>query len=246
VSLPGYVLGLADDALVLAQRTSEWTARAPTLEEDVALANIALDLLGQARYLLTYAGAEEGAGRDEDALAYRRPSSEFRNVHLVELPNGDFGRTIARLLVFSAYRYELLTRLADSADPTLAAVAAKGVKEVAYHRDHAAQWTVRLGAGTTESRRRMGAGLADVWPYTPELFTEESAALVAAGVAVDPVSLSGPWLAFVSGVLTSAGLVVPDVAAAPGGGRRGVHTDAMGPLLDELQSLHRAHPGAVW
>jgi ring-1,2-phenylacetyl-CoA epoxidase subunit PaaC len=229
VSLAGYVLGLADDALVLAQRTSEWTARAPTLEEDVALANIALDLLGQARYLLTYAGAEEGAGRDEDALAYRRPSSEFRNVHLVELPNGDFGRTIARLLV-----------------PTLAAVAAKGVKEVAYHRDHAAQWTVRLGAGTTESRRRMGAGLADVWPYTPELFTEESAALVAAGVAVDPVSLSEPWLAFVSGVLTSAGLVVPDVAAAPGGGRRGVHTDAMGPLLDELQSLHRAHPGAVW
>jgi ring-1,2-phenylacetyl-CoA epoxidase subunit PaaC len=246
VSLAGYVLGLADDALVLAQRTAEWTARAPSLEEDVALANIALDLLGQARYLLTYAGTVEGAGRDEDALAYRRPEPEFRNVHLVELPNGDFGRTIARLLVFSAYRYELLTRLVHSADPTLAAVAAKGVKEVAYHRDHAVQWTLRLGGGTAESHRRMTAGFADVWPYTPELFAAEPAELVAAGVAADPAALREPWLAFVAGVLASAGLAVPGVASAPGGGRRGVHTAAMGPLLDELQALHRAHPGAVW
>jgi ring-1,2-phenylacetyl-CoA epoxidase subunit PaaC len=240
VNRVGYVLGLADDALVLAQRTAEWTARAPTLEEDVALANIALDLLGQARYLLAYAGTLEGAGRDEDALAYRRPVSGFRNVHLVELPNGDFGRTVARLLVFSAYRYELLARLAHSTDPTLAAVAAKGVKEVAYHRDHATQWTLRLGGGTAESHRRMTAGLADVWPYTGELFTAEP------GDPVDARALREPWQAYVSGVLTSAGLAVPDVAAASGGGRRGVHTEAMGPLLDELQSLHRAHPGATW
>jgi ring-1,2-phenylacetyl-CoA epoxidase subunit PaaC len=240
VSLAGYVLGLADDALVLAQRTAEWTARAPTLEEDVALANIALDLLGQARFLLAYAGTVEGAGRDEDALAYRRPESEFRNVHLVELPNGDFGRTIARLLVFSAYRYELLARLTTSADPTLAAVAAKGVKEVAYHRDHATQWTLRLGGGTAESHRRMAAGLADVWPYTGELFTAEP------GDPVDARALREPWLAYVSGVLAAAGLAVPHVDTAPHGGRRGVHTGAMGPLLDELQSLHRAHPGAVW
>jgi ring-1,2-phenylacetyl-CoA epoxidase subunit PaaC len=242
VSLAGYVLGLADDALVLAQRTAEWTARAPTLEEDVALANIALDLLGQARLLLAYADTVEGAGRDEDALAYRRPESEFRNVHLVELPNGDFGRTIARLLVFSAYRYELLARLTGSTDATLAAVAAKGVKEVAYHRDHATQWTLRLGGGTAESHRRMTAGLADVWPYTEELFTADSAE----PAGVDARDLRGPWLAYVTGVLTSAGLAVPDVAAAPGGGRRGVHTGALGPLLDELQSLHRAHPGATW
>lgn len=243
-----YALALGDDALVLAQRLGEWVARAPELEEDIALANIALDLLGQARTLLTYAGEQEGAGRDEDALAYWRDDREFRNVLLVELPNGDFAVTMARQLVFAAYQYELYDRLSAGTDDTLAAIAGKAVKEVRYHRDHATQWVLRLGDGTDESRRRMVAGLAAVWPYTDELFDGEgvSPALIAEGVAVDPAALREPWTAYVHGVLAEAGLDLPEQAAPRRGGRAGLHTEHLGCLLAELQHLHRSHPGVTW
>jgi ring-1,2-phenylacetyl-CoA epoxidase subunit PaaC len=243
-----YALRLGDDALVHAQRLGEWIAASPQLEEDVAMGNIALDQLGQARALLSYAGEVEGAGRDEDDLAYLRDERSFLNCQLVELPNGDFGFTIARLLVVAAYQHELYRRLASSADETLAAIAAKAVKEVDYHRDHAAQWTRRLGDGTDESHRRMQQALTAVWPYVPELFESDDLveSLVRAGVAVDPASLAQPALAYVDGVLGDATLTTPETNVRHTGGRRGVHTEHMGYLLAELQVLARAHPGASW
>lgn len=241
-----YALALGDDALVLGQRLIEWVTHAPELEEEVALANIALDLLGQARTLLTYAGSFDG--RDEDALAYRRPPQDYRCVHLVERPNGDFGASVARQLLFSAYQYELYEALCASADPTLAGLAGKAVKEVAYHRDHAVIWMLRLGDGTATSRARMQAGLAAMWPYADELFAPDPAAggLIGLGVAVDPAGLQPAWRRFVEPVLTAATLTVPDVAAAPGGGRSGVRTPEFGALLTEMTELHSAHPGASW
>jgi ring-1,2-phenylacetyl-CoA epoxidase subunit PaaC len=248
-ALATYALRLGDDALVLAQRLGGWIARAPQLEEDVALANIALDLLGQARALLTYAGEVEGAGRTEDDLAYLRDERDFLNLQLVELPNADFGVTIARQLVFSTWQLALFQRLVDSRDETVAGVAGKAVKEVAYHRDHATQWVLRLGDGTAESHRRMQAGLATVWPYVAELFAtdELEQGLVRDGVAVDVSTLRPEWESWVGRVLDEATLVVPDdVPTIPGGGQRGVHTEAMGYLLAEMQHLHRSHPGASW
>jgi ring-1,2-phenylacetyl-CoA epoxidase subunit PaaC len=248
-ALATYALRLGDDALVLAQRLGGWIARAPQLEEDVALANIALDLLGQARALLTYAGQVEGAGRSEDDLAYLRDERDFLNLQLVELPNDDFGVTIARQLVFSTWQLALFQRLVDSRDETIAGVAGKAVKEVAYHRDHATQWALRLGDGTEESHRRMQAGLTTVWPYVAELFAtdELEQGLVRDGVAVDVSTLRPEWESYVGRVLDEATLVVPDgVPTIPGGGRRGVHTEAMGYLLAEMQHLHRSHPGAFW
>ena len=248
-ALATYALRLGDDALVLAQRLGGWIARAPQLEEDVALANIALDLLGQARALLSYAGEVEGAGRTEDDLAYLRDERDFLNLQLVERPNDDFGVTIARQLVFSTWQLALFQRLVDSRDETIAGVAGKAVKEVAYHRDHATQWVLRLGDGTEESHRRMQAGLSTVWPYVAELFVtdELEQGLVRDGVAVDVSTLRPEWESYVGRVLDEATLVVPDgVPEIPGGGRRGVHTEAMGYLLAEMQHLHRSHPGASW
>jgi len=248
-ALATYALRLGDDALVLAQGLGGWIARAPQLEEDVALANIALDLLGQARALLTYAGEVEGAGRTEDDLAYLREERDFVNLQIVELPGGDFGVTIARQLAFSTWQLALFQRLVDSRDETLAGVAGKAVKEVAYHRDHATQWALRLGDGTEESHRRMQAGLATVWPYVAELFVtdELEQGLVRDGVAVDSSTLRPEWETYVGRVLDEATLTVPDgVPTIPGGGRRGVHTEAMGYLLAEMQHLHRSHPGASW
>lgn len=241
-----YALWLGDDALVLAQRMGEWITRAPQLEEDVALANIGLDLLGQARALLSYAGQVEGRGRDEDALAYLRDERDFRNLLLVEQPIGDFAVTMARLLVFGAYQFELYDRLRAGTDPTLAAIAAKAVKEVAYHRDHATQWVLRLGDGTPESHARMQAGLAAVWPFVDEVF--DGADLVAGlgAAAVDPSSLREPWRGYVDAVLAEATLSRPDDVPARRGGRLGLHTEAMGYLLAEMQHLHRSHPGASW
>ena len=243
-----YALRLGDDALVLSQRLGEWIAAAPQLEEDVAVGNIALDLLGQARALLTHAGELEGDGRDEDALAYFRDEREFTNVHLCELANGDFAHMIARLLFFSAYQSELYAQLSTSADPTLAAVAAKAIKEVSYHRDHATQWMLRLGDGTEESHRRARAAVAAVWPYTAELFEADRLTdeLVAEGVAADPVAMQPPWSAYVTTVLEKATLGVPTAVPAVTGGRRGVHTEQMGYLLAEMQHLARSHPGATW
>jgi ring-1,2-phenylacetyl-CoA epoxidase subunit PaaC len=243
-----YAMALGDDALIMSHRLGEWITRAPQLEEDVALANIGLDLLGQARALLAYAGELEGEGRDEDALAYRRDERDFLNLQIAELPNGDFGVTMARALAFSAYQYELYARLVSSADETLAAIAAKAVKEVAYHRDHATQWVLRLGDGTDESHRRMQSGLETVWPYVAEMFEADDiiAGLVTDGVAIDPRQLREPWEHHVHEVISAATLAVPEPSFQGRGGRHGLHTEAMGYLLAEMQHLHRAHPGASW
>jgi ring-1,2-phenylacetyl-CoA epoxidase subunit PaaC len=241
--LAAYALALGEDALILAQRLGEWVARAPQLEEDVALANIALDLLGQARTLLGYAGEVEGAGRDEDDLAYLRDDRDFRNVQLVEIPNGDFAVTMARQLVFSAYQHELYSALEASSDATLAGLAAKAIKEVAYHRDHATQWVLRLGDGTDLSRRRMQAGLDQVWPYTAELFDPAGQL---PGAAVDPADLRPAWESFVNPVLNEATLQLPQPRWRSRGGRDGLHTEHLGHLLAEMQHLHRSYPGATW
>jgi ring-1,2-phenylacetyl-CoA epoxidase subunit PaaC len=248
-ALTQYVLGLADDALILAQRLGAWVTRAPQIEEDMALANIALDLLGQARTLLTYAGEVEGRGRDEDDLAYLRDEREFLNVHLVEIENGDFAVTMARQLIFAAYQFELYTALSSSSDSTLAGLAEKALKEVTYHRDHATQWVLRLGDGTAESHARMQAGLDATWPYIDELFdATDIATLLAAlpGIVVDPSTLRPAWSTYVHGVLDAATMAQPQPGWRSRGGRRGYHSEALGHLLPELQNLHRSHPGATW
>ena len=243
-----YMLRLGDDALVLAQRLSEWSSRAPDLEEDLALTNIALDLLGQARALLTRAGELEGEGRDEDDLAFLRGDREFRNALIVEQPNGDFARTIARQLLFSTYQLALYDRLCDSADEVLSGVAAKAVKEVAYHRDHAREWTLRLGDGTEESHRRMQEGIDWMWPLAAELFERDELVerLAREGIAVDASTLRPAWEHVVTGVLEEATLTVPQTDWAPSGGRSGRHGEALGHMLAVMQSTHRAHPGATW
>ncbi|MFE9691656.1 1,2-phenylacetyl-CoA epoxidase subunit PaaC [Micromonospora sp. NPDC005806] len=235
-----FTLGLGDDALIAAQRLGEWTSRAPEMEEDIALANIALDQLGAARLLLTYAGELEGAGRGEDALAYLRDDREFRNCLLVELPNGDFAVTMAKLFFLAAYQLPLYTALAGSADERLAAIGAKARKESTYHLDHASLWVKRLGDGTEESHRRMQDAVDQLWPYAHEPFTADPAA------PVDPATLRADFDAIVSAVLDEATLTRPADGWTPGGGRDGVHTEHLSYLLAEMQVLHRAHPGAKW
>lgn len=239
-----YALWLGDDALILSQQLGAWIARAPELEEDVALANIALDLLGHARSLLHYAGSYDG--RTEDDLAYWRDEPEFRSAWLFEQPNGDFAQTIARQLAASVYQFELYTALAGSSDPTLAAIAAKAVKEVEYHRDHAVQWTLRLAGGTDESRRRLVRALADVWPYVEEVFRDEPLIDRLAGIAVRPSSLRPAFDAVIAAVLAEVHLELPVGPTSSGGGRRGSHFPTMGYLLAEMQVLARQHPGASW
>ncbi|MGW2114262.1 1,2-phenylacetyl-CoA epoxidase subunit PaaC [Streptomyces zhihengii] len=232
-------LALGDDALVLSHRLGEWAGHAPVLEEEVALANIALDLLGQARILLSLAG-------DEDELAYLREEREFRNLQLVEQPNGDFAHTIARQLYFSAYQGLLYKELA-AGDGPFAGLAAKAVKEVAYHRDHAEHWVARLGDGTAESHERMQRACDALWRFTGELFGPVE------GLGLGPEvlgSLEAAWLEYVGGVLKQATLTVPEGprtgAWAAGAGRQGLHTESFGRMLAEMQHLHRSHPGASW
>jgi len=247
--LATYCLMLGDDALILSHRLQEWVSWAPELEDEVAIANIALDLLGQARLLLARAGKADGSNRGEDAYAYLRAAPELRNVNLVELDNGDFAHALARLLVFSTYRLALLDHLRTSRDPVLAAIAAKGVKEVTYHRDYAARWMLRLGDGTEESHSRAMDGLAAVWPYVDELFAahEVELRLATAGIGVDPSSLRAEFDSVVAEVLTAATLTRPaDGRASAGGGRSGEHTEALTILLTELQGLARALPDATW
>jgi ring-1,2-phenylacetyl-CoA epoxidase subunit PaaC len=256
VSLFERVLGYGDDALIAAQRLGEWCSRAPEMEEDVALANIALDQLGTARLLLTYAGELEGLGRDEDDLAYLRGDRDFRNLLLVELDNGDFAVTMGKLLFLSTYQKLLYDRLAEA--PTqdgapassdggpassggadsdgvvrLAEIAAKARKESAYHLDHSSLWTIRLGDGTAESHRRMQDAVDALWPYTAEMFDTEP-------------DLRPDWLATVQDVLARATLKPPGDGWTPRGGRDGVHTEGLSILLAEMQVLHRAYPGARW
>lgn len=244
-----YCQMLGDDALVAAQRLIQWCTDAPELEEEVALANIALDLLGQARLLLGRAGRADGSGRDEDAFAYFRGPAEFRNVHLAEAPNGDFAHSIARLLVFSTWRLAVFTRLADTADPVLAAIAAKGVNELAYHREYAVQWTLRLGDGTEFSHRRMAEGTAAVWPLLEELFATHpvEARLARQGAAVDPAEVRTEVLDVLARVLAAATVAAPRTGGpAAAGGRDGSHTPEFAPLLAELQVVAREHPEATW
>ncbi|QDG68916.1 phenylacetate-CoA oxygenase subunit PaaC [Pseudarthrobacter sp. NIBRBAC000502772] len=241
-----YALRLGDDGLILAQRLGHWISRGPELEEDVALGNIALDQLGHARSFLTYAG---GAwDKTEDELAYFRREPEFRSAAIFEQPNGDFAATIARQFIVSYYQFELYRRLTQSTDATLAAIAAKAVKEVDYHRDHSAQWVLRLAGGTEESRTRMIQGLKQMWPYVAELFQDDelTARLAETGAAVGPSSLKADFDRLTGEILAEAELEVPDVAAAPGGGRHGQHSEHLGYLLAEMQVLAREYPGASW
>jgi len=242
-----YALRLADDALILSHRLAEWSSNAPDLEEDIALTNIGLDLLGQARELLTYAGELEGAGRDEDDLAYLRTEHEFTCCHLVEQPNGDFGATMARQLYFSTYQLALYEQLTLSTDDRFAAIAAKAVKEVLYHRDHATGWVIRLGDGTALSHDRMQRGLDQMWRFCGELFEpDEVTGRLAAGIGVDPERLLPAWNSHIDAVLSEATMSRPSGTWRPGTGRRGVHSEHLGYLLAEMQYLHRLHPGASW
>jgi ring-1,2-phenylacetyl-CoA epoxidase subunit PaaC len=244
-----YLQGLADDALVYAQRLGEWISRGPQIEEDMALANVGLDLLGQARALLTRVGELDGTGRSEDDLAYFRDERQFRNVHLVEQERGDFAHEMARLLWFSAYQRELYAALRASADEVLAGVAAKALKEVTYHQDHAAQWVVRLGDGTEESHRRMQDALVAVQPYVVELFEDDpaSSAAAEAGIGVLPSSLREAASARVAAVVEEATLALPEPSRwRSRGGRDGIHSRPMGYLLAEMQHIARSHPGATW
>jgi ring-1,2-phenylacetyl-CoA epoxidase subunit PaaC len=247
--LAAYCLMLGDDALIMSHRLQEWCTMAPELEDEVALANIALDLLGQARVLLTRAGTADGSGRSEDYYAYFRGEDEFLNVWLAELRCTDFGQLLAALLVFATWRLALLQQLVSSRDDMLAGLAAKAVKEVTYHRDYAARWVVRLGDGTAFSRERMVAGLAHVWPYVPELFVphEVEQRLAAAGIGADPADARAEFDSVLAEVCATATLEVPEIVPKdPSPGRDGVHTEAMRPLLAELQGVARDHGDASW
>ena len=236
-----YVLGLADDALVLGHRLSEWCGHAPLLEEELALANIGLDLLGIARRLYGYAGDLERKGLDEDALAYLRDAPQYRNLLLVEQPNGDFAQTIVRQFFYSAHAAPFWRAMAGSSDSTLAGIAAEARHEAAYHLRHAGDWLVRLGDGTAESRHRAQTAVDALWPYTGEMF---EAAEVA--VTPDPAMLRGQWNETVAAVLAEATLTRPADGWMQSGGRRGRHSEHLGYLLAELQFLQRAYPGARW
>jgi ring-1,2-phenylacetyl-CoA epoxidase subunit PaaC len=255
-ALAAYCLMLGDDALIYSHRLQEWMTRLPELEEETAIANIALDLLGQARMLLARAGRAEGAilaggaGRSEDQLAFFRPEQDFRNVRLAEHPDADFAQLAGRLLIFSTWRLALLRQLSGSADPVLAAIASKGTKELAYHRDYAAQWVIRLGDGTELSHARMQAALEALWPLADELFRADAVSAALPGVAADPAGLRAEFDDVLAAVLAAATLDLPDTPplapVAGKSGRDGVHTEALGYVLAELQSVARAHPDATW
>jgi ring-1,2-phenylacetyl-CoA epoxidase subunit PaaC len=243
-----YTLRLADTALINGHRLSEWCGRAPVLEEELALANVALDLIGQARTLYAYAGEVEGKGRDEDALAYLRDVASYRNLLMVERPNGDFAVTILRQFLLSAFMHPLWEAMTRSADERLAAIAAKAVKEVAYHLRHCGEWTIRLGDGTPESHRRLRDALEELWPYSGELFETDAVErmLIAAKIAVDPAELRPRFDATLDRVLGEATLARPRDGWMQTGGRQGRHSEHLGHVLAELQYLQRAYPGATW
>ena len=246
-SLP-YALRIADACLIHGQRLAEWCGHAPVLEEDIALTNIALDHIGQARMGLSLAGQLEGLGRDEDALAFQRPERDYRNVSMLELPNGDFARAVLRCFLWSAFMNVLWAALSDSSDSQLAAIASKSLKETRYHHRHSADWVVRLGDGTDESNRRMNQAMVELWPYSAEWFADDEVDAAAAASRLGPAwsDLKPAWLNRVSPVLQEAQLAPPADTPFVSTGKRGVHTEHMGFLLAEMQSLARAFPGAVW
>ena len=243
-----YALRRADDALILGHRLSEWCGHAPALEEDMALANMGLDLLGQARELYTYAATVEGKGNDEDKFAYLRDIRQYRNLLLLEQPNGDFARTMTRQFFYSAFADLYWRAMMQSADATLAAIAAKSEKESVYHVRHSSEWLVRLGDGTAESHRRAQGAIDDLWAYTGEMFAVDDSerGLIDRGIAIDPASLRQPWLKLVSGVVAEATLALPKSDWMQQGGRSGRHSEHLGHLLSELQSMQRTFPGATW
>lgn len=243
-----YALRLADTALVLGHRLSEWSSRAPTLEEDIALSNIALDHIGQARALYEHAATLEGKGRTEDDLAFLRDAPQFLNLQLVERDNGDFALTMARQLFYSAFAAPHFEALTASADRVIAGVAAKAAKECAYHLRHASEWTIRLGDGTGESHARMQAAVDDLWMYTGEMFEADDVdrAMIAAGIAAAPAPIAHAWNATVDAVLAEATLKRPRSGWMSTGGKRGQHTEHLGLMLAQMQSLHRAYPGVKW
>lgn len=243
-----FTLSLADDALVLGHRLSEWSGKAPTLEEDIALSNLGLDLIGQARLFYNYAGEIESKGRSEDDLAYFRDAAGFRNLLIVELETGDFANTMARQFLYAAFVHPYFEALSRSKDARLAEIAAKAVKEMAYHVRHTAEWIIRLGDGTEESRRRMIAALDEVWGFTGEMFAVGAGEqqLVAQGIAPDRGAVLGRWNATVDRVLAEATLERPRERGMQMGGREGRHTEHLDHMLAEMQVLARQHPGAVW
>jgi ring-1,2-phenylacetyl-CoA epoxidase subunit PaaC len=243
-----FVLALADDALVLGHRLSEWSGRAPMLEEDIALSNLGLDLIGQARLFYAYAGEIEGAGRDEDALAYLRDEHAYANLLIAEQPNGDFAGTMVRHLLYSAFVHPYFQSMQQSKDARLAAIAAKAVKEMAYHVRHSAEWVIRLGDGTEESHARTQTALDDLWMYTGEMFdvADGERALVGSGIAPDRAAVKPAWDTTIDRVLAEATLKRPADRWMQTGGRAGRHGEHLGRLLAEMQVLHRAHPGAKW
>ncbi|MFO1322177.1 MAG: 1,2-phenylacetyl-CoA epoxidase subunit PaaC [Burkholderiales bacterium] len=243
-----YLLRIADTSLILGQRLSEECGHGPVIEEDIALTNIALDLIGQARLLLTHAGNLEGQGRDEDALAFRRPESAFRNPALVELPNRDFAHLVVRNLMVFTFQSLLWEGLRRSTDRELAAIAEKCAKETRYHLEHSSAWTIRLGDGTDESHRRMQAAVDALWPYAAEWFVLrfDDEVLADAGIGVPWSSFRMPWEERMLSVLGEATLVVPERTPFLTAGTSGVHTEHLGHLLAEMQFLQRAYPGATW
>ena len=243
-----YILRVADSSLIHGQRLAQWCGHAPVLEEDIALTNIALDHIGQARLSLSLAGQMEGLGRDEDALAFLRPERDFRNVTMLELPNGDFARTVLRCFLWSSFMELLWEGSATGSDAQWAGIAAKCLKETRYHRRHTADWVVRLGDGTDESARRMRQAMDDLWHYTAEWFHEDEVDRAASALGLGPswASLKPRWLASVSPVLQEAQLTIPPDSPFASTGKLGVHTEHMGFLLAEMQSLPRSFPGAVW
>lgn len=243
-----FLLRLADDHLILGHRLSEWCGHAPMLEEDLAMPNIALDLIGQARALYQYAGEAEGKGRSEDDLAYLRREREYLNCLMVERPNGDFAHTMLRQFYFAAFMHPFWEKAMESQDAMLAGIAGKAVKEVAYHIRHCGEWVIRLGDGTEESTARMQAALTALAPYVDELFESDAvtAAMTESGIAPSPASLRAPFEATVQSVFAEAFLDAPAAPWAKTGGRQGLHSEAMGFLLAELQYMQRSYPGANW
>ncbi len=243
-----YVLHIADTSLILGQRLSEWCGHGPVIEEDIALTNVALDLIGQARLLLAHAGKLEGQGRDEDQLAFLRTEPQYRNLAIVELPNGDFGRTILRNFLVAAWQQALWQRLTTSSDAELAAIAAKSLKETRYHLQHASDWVVRLGDGTDESHARMQRALDTLWPYTAEFFSAAAGDEAIEAAAIGPAwpALEPAWDTVVRPVLEVATLSTPARTPFMSRGKHGQHTEYMGHLLTEMQYLQRTYPGGTW